>query len=40
MVIADNAGYDSSDLIAQLRALHSEGKSTSGLGRDSGAVHT
>ena len=31
-IIADNAGYDSSELISQLRALHSEGKTTRGLG--------
>ena len=31
-IIADNAGYDSSELISQLKALHSEGKSTMGLG--------
>mgnify|MGYP001555545069 CR=1 FL=1 len=30
--IADNAGYDSADLISQLRAAHTEGKSTYGLG--------
>lgn len=31
-ILADNAGYDSSDLVAKLRAAHYEGKSTSGLG--------
>lgn len=31
-IIADNAGYDSSELVSELRALHSEGKSTMGLG--------
>ncbi|MXQ96325.1 hypothetical protein E5288_WYG020600 [Bos mutus] len=30
-IIADNAGYDSADLVAQLRAAHSEGKTTAGL---------
>ncbi|GCB70544.1 hypothetical protein scyTo_0005705, partial [Scyliorhinus torazame] len=30
-IIADNAGYDSADLVAQLRAAHSEGKTTYGL---------
>ena len=35
-IIADNAGYDSSELISQLRALHSEGKSTMGLGERGG----
>uniref|UniRef100_A0A6I8PXA7 T-complex protein 1 subunit beta n=1 Tax=Xenopus tropicalis TaxID=8364 RepID=A0A6I8PXA7_XENTR len=32
-IIADNAGYDSADLVSQLRAAHSEGKSTYGLGK-------
>ncbi|EPY85091.1 fibroblast growth factor receptor substrate 2 [Camelus ferus] len=31
-IIADNAGYDSADLVAQLRAAHSEGNTTAGLG--------
>ncbi len=30
-ILADNAGYDSSDLVAKLRAAHYEGKSDSGL---------
>ena len=30
--IADNAGYDSSELVSQLRALHSKGQNTMGLG--------
>ncbi|CAD7675164.1 unnamed protein product [Nyctereutes procyonoides] len=30
-IIADNAGYDSADLVAQLRAAHSEGNTTAGL---------
>ncbi|GAB1295587.1 T-complex protein 1 subunit beta [Apodemus speciosus] len=30
-IIADNAGYDSADLVAQLRAAHSEGQITAGL---------
>lgn len=30
-IIADNAGYDSADLVAQLRAAHQEGKTTMGL---------
>jgi T-complex protein 1 subunit beta len=29
--LADNAGYDSSDLVARLRAAHNAGKSTFGL---------
>ena len=31
-IIADNAGYDSSQLVSELRALHSEDKYTMGLG--------
>jgi len=31
-IIADNGGYDSADLIAKLRAAHTEGKATYGLG--------
>jgi T-complex protein 1 subunit beta len=31
-ILADNAGYDSSDLVAQLRAAHYAGQSTMGLG--------
>ncbi|CAG8775645.1 2471_t:CDS:2, partial [Cetraspora pellucida] len=30
-ILADNAGYDSADLVARLRAAHYEGKSTFGL---------
>ncbi len=30
-IIADNAGYDSSQLISELRALHSKGQVTMGL---------
>lgn len=30
--IADNGGYDSAELVSQLRAAHAEGKSTYGLG--------
>lgn len=36
-IIADNAGYDSADLVAQLRAAHQEGRTTAGLG-ESGAA--
>ena len=32
-VIADNAGYDSAELVSQLRAAHTEGKNTMGLGK-------
>jgi len=31
-IIADNGGYDSADLITKLRAAHTDGKSTHGLG--------
>lgn len=31
-ILADNAGYDSSDLVARLRAAHYEGKTDAGLG--------
>lgn len=37
-IIADNAGYDSSELIAQLRAAHNSGKKTFGLNMDIGRV--
>ncbi|CAG8439509.1 21297_t:CDS:10 [Rhizophagus irregularis] len=30
-ILADNAGYDSADLVSRLRAAHNEGKSTYGL---------
>jgi len=30
-ILADNAGYDSSELVAQLRAAHYEGQSDMGL---------
>lgn len=30
-ILADNAGYDSAELVAQLRAAHTEGKCTMGL---------
>lgn len=31
-IIADNGGYDSADLVSNLRAAHTEGRSTFGLG--------
>uniref|UniRef100_A0AAQ5Z1I3 T-complex protein 1 subunit beta n=1 Tax=Amphiprion ocellaris TaxID=80972 RepID=A0AAQ5Z1I3_AMPOC len=34
-IIADNAGYDSADLVAQLRAAHQENKTTFGLSEES-----
>lgn len=37
-IIADNAGYDSALLVSQLRAAHSEGKSTYGLDMKNGTV--
>merc|ERR1711972_907421 len=30
-IIADNAGYDSADLVAQLRAAHQDNKTSAGL---------
>uniref|UniRef100_A0A8C8DHD8 CCT-gamma n=1 Tax=Oryzias sinensis TaxID=183150 RepID=A0A8C8DHD8_9TELE len=37
-IIADNAGYDSADLVAQLRAAHQENKTTFGLNMYQGTV--
>lgn len=37
-IIADNAGYDSSELISQLRAMHASGKKTYGLNMYAGKV--
>jgi T-complex protein 1 subunit beta len=37
-IIADNAGYDSADLIAQMRAAHTQGKHNVGLDMDRGQV--
>jgi len=37
-IIADNAGYDSSDLVAKLRAAHHQGRSTSGLDMKNGDI--
>lgn len=36
--IADNAGYDSAQLVSELRAAHSQGKSTMGLDMDKGKI--
>ncbi|MES1912183.1 MAG: T-complex protein 1 subunit beta [Cercozoa sp. M6MM] len=36
--IADNGGYDASDLVAQLRAEHAAGNNTMGLDMDQGTV--
>lgn len=37
-IIADNAGYDSAQLVSELRALHTQGTSTMGLNMDKGRV--
>ncbi|KAI8379328.1 T-complex protein 1 subunit beta [Radiomyces spectabilis] len=37
-ILADNAGFDSSELVAQLRAAHYEDKTTSGLDMVNGVV--
>lgn len=37
-IIADNGGYDSAQLLSELRAAHSQGKSTYGLNMDEGIV--
>lgn len=37
-IIADNAGYDSSELVSQLRAAHASGNKTYGLNMDIGQV--
>lgn len=37
-IIADNAGYDSTDLVTKLRAVHFEGKNTHGLDMTNGVV--
>jgi T-complex protein 1 subunit beta len=37
-ILADNAGYDSSELVSQLRAAHYEGKNTYGLDMYNGKV--
>ena len=34
IILADNAGYDSSDLVSRLRAAHYEGHSDAGLGKN------
>ena len=38
ITIADNAGYDSAQLVAELRAAHTAGKFTTGLNMDEGKV--
>ncbi|CAL1698074.1 unnamed protein product [Somion occarium] len=37
-ILADNAGYDSSDLVSKLRAAHYEGRSDAGLDMNKGAI--
>ncbi|XP_067142299.1 T-complex protein 1 subunit beta [Centruroides vittatus] len=37
-IIADNAGYDSAELVAELRAAHSQGKHTYGLDMQKGCI--
>lgn len=37
-ILADNGGYDSSDLVSKLRAAHYEGNSEAGLDMDNGEV--
>ncbi|KAG9103233.1 T-complex protein 1 subunit beta, partial [Ceratobasidium sp. 370] len=37
-ILADNAGYDSSDLVARLRAAHHAGKSESGLDMNAATI--
>ena len=32
-IIAENGGYDAAELITQLRAAHTQGKATYGLGK-------
>jgi len=37
-IIADNGGYDSSELVSQLRSEHYKGNTTAGLDMNKGAV--
>merc|ERR1719223_2059866 len=37
-IIADNAGYDSSDLVTKLRAAHASGKNSYGLDMTTGVL--
>ncbi|KAH9065135.1 chaperonin Cpn60/TCP-1 family [Lactarius deliciosus] len=37
-ILADNAGYDSSDLVARLRAAHHDGQADAGLNMDEGSI--
>lgn len=38
VTIADNAGYDSAELVAQLRAAHVQNKQTAGLDMNAGRI--
>jgi T-complex protein 1 subunit beta len=38
IILADNAGHDSSDLVARLRAAHYEGQDDAGLDMDRGTI--
>lgn len=37
-IIADNGGYDSAQLVSELRAAHAQGKSSYGINMDKGAI--
>ena len=37
-ILCDNAGYDSSDLVAKLRAAHYDGKKDAGLDMENGSI--
>lgn len=37
-ILADNAGYDSADLVSKLRAAHFEGRSDAGLDMNLGEI--
>ena len=37
-IVADNGGYDSAELVTQLRAAHAKGKSTYGLNMQAGCI--
>jgi len=39
-ILADNGGYDSSDLVTKLRAAHYEGQTDAGLGKLMHTSHT
>ncbi|KAI9452998.1 chaperonin Cpn60/TCP-1 family [Russula earlei] len=38
IILADNAGYDSSDLVARLRAAHHQGRTDAGLNMNEGSI--